>query len=258
MAGPAFRRIGSGGDPLVLIHGFGGNMRIWNRVFPLLKDEVPMILVDLPGHGKSLESEGRGGAGRMAKAILNELTAEGVDRFHLAGHSMGGAVSALIAMRDPARVRSLTLIAPGGMAPEINAELLGRFSKAAAADELRAVMSEMAGPGIDWPKGYFEAVSEFRSVPGGIEALEETYRAMFPGDPAAGQGVLPRDQLEALPMPVALVWGDRDAVLPCPAPADVPANFTLSIIQGAGHMLPEERPEDVAGVLRAMVAADRG
>jgi pimeloyl-ACP methyl ester carboxylesterase len=48
------------------------------------------------------------------------------------GHSMGGAVSALIAMRAPDRVKSLTLVAPGGMAREINADLLDRYARAAS------------------------------------------------------------------------------------------------------------------------------
>lgn len=251
MAGPAFRRIGKGeAAPLVLLHGFGGNMRTWNRVFPLIKDDVPLIIFDLPGHGRSIHSEGRGGAGRMAKAILQELDAAGIERFHIAGHSMGGAVAALVAMRAPDNVLSLNLIAPGGMAPDIDADLLARFSKASDADELERVIREMAGPGLDVPEGYFQAAAEFRDAPGAMEALTETYAAMFPDGPEKGQGVLPHAQLAELPMPVRVLWGSADTVLPCPHSDSLPANFELLVLSRAGHMLPEEKPAEVADFLR--------
>lgn len=256
MAGPAFRRIGKGeAAALVLLHGFGGNMRTWNRVFPLIKDDVPLIIFDLPGHGKSIHSEGRGGAGRMAKAILQELDAAGIERFHIAGHSMGGAVAALVAMRAPDNVLSLNLIAPGGMAPDINADLLAWFSKASDADELERVIREMAGPGLDVPEGYFQAAAEFRDAPGAMEALTETYASMFPDGPEKGQGVLPHPQLAELPMPVRVLWGSADTVLPCPDSDSLPANFKLLVLSGAGHMLPEEKPAEVADFLRKAVTS---
>ena len=254
MAGPAFRRIGKGGDaPLVLLHGFGGNMRTWNRVFPLVKDDVTLFIFDLPGHGKSVASEGRGGAGRMAKAILQQLEADGIERFHIAGHSMGGAVATLVALRAPEKVLSLSLIAPGGMAPAINSELLAEFSKAETPDDLEAVIRRMAGPGLDVPVGYFEAAAEFKQAPGAMDALAETYAAMFPNGPEQGQGVLPKTQMAELPMPVAVLWGSADTVLPCPGPGELPDNFKLTVLSDAGHMLPEERPGDVADFLRAAV-----
>lgn len=255
MTGPAMRRLGkTEGTPLVLLHGFGGTMRTWNKVFPLLENELPLILVDLPGHGKSIESDGRGGAGKMAKAILAQLNAEGVNSFHLGGHSMGGAVSALISMRGPEQVKSLTLVAPGGMAPGINAGLLGAYSQASEPEHLREIVTKMAGPGLIFPEGYFEALSEIRTAPGAMAAIGATYQAMFPEGPSEGQGVLPREMLEALPMPISMVWGDADSVLPCPTPSDVPANFDFSTIAGAGHMLPEETPEQVADAIRKTVA----
>lgn len=256
MAGPAFRRIGKADrPPLVLLHGFGGNMRAWNRVFPLVKDAVPLIIFDLPGHGRSIGSDGRGGAGRMAKAILQELHVQGVERFHLGGHSMGGAVAALIALRAPEAVLSLSLVAPGGMTPEINAALLEDFAEAETPAALEKIVRRMAGPEFDVAEGYFEAAAEFRRAPGAGAALRETYAAMFPDGPDKGQGVIPRAQLRDLPMPVFVLWGAADTVLPCPERQDLPDNFRLTVLPGAGHMLPEERPRDVADLLMAATGA---
>lgn len=255
MTAPAMKMAGKtiGGNkdvPLVLLHGFGGTMGTWASVVPLIEGEMPLVLVDLPGHGESLGAEGAGGAGRMAKAILAGLSARGIEIFHLAGHSMGGAVAALMAMRDPARVKSLALVAPGGMAPEINAELLAAYAAARTPEELRAYLEKMAAPGAHWPEGYFEDMSAARSAPGALEAIAQTYAAMFPEGPEKGQGVLPREHLAGLSMPAFVLWGEADTVLPCPKVSVLPENLSLTILPGAGHMLPEERPLDVAEVLR--------
>ena len=242
------------GAPLVLLHGFGGDGSVWDAVKAQLPETVRVIAIDLPGHGGSLDAEGRGGAGRMAKVILAGLDAAGVTAFHLAGHSMGGAVAALIAMRAGARVASLTLVAPGGMAREINADLLNRYAKAVTEAEIRACLAEMSAPGFDVPQAVIDGFVAARARPGALQALDETYRAMFPEGPAEGQGVLPVDQLAALSMPVAVIWGTQDTVLPCPKPSALPANFAFSVLPGLGHMLPEEAPDTVVRVLAQAVS----
>lgn len=244
------------GAPLVLLHGFGGDGSAWDAVKAELSAALRVFTIDLPGHGGSLDAEGRGGAGRMAKAILAGLEAAGVGDFHLAGHSMGGAVAALIAMRAGDRVKSLTLVAPGGMAPEINADLLKRYARAATEAEIRGCLTEMAADGFAVPREVIDRFVAARARPGALEALDETYQAMFPEGPAEGQGVLPADQLAALSMPVAVIWGTEDKVLPCPKPSALPACFAFSVLPGLGHMLPEEAPGAVARVLAQAVSGE--
>jgi Predicted hydrolases or acyltransferases (alpha/beta hydrolase superfamily) len=250
MNGIALKRIGArGGPPLVLLYGFGGTMATWDAVVPLVGTKIDIVLADLPGHGDSLHADGRGGAGRMAKALLAALSAAGIERFHLAGHSMGGAVAMLMALREPPRVLSLSLVAPGGMAPEIDATLLGEFAGARTPEAVHAVLKRMVAPAYAWDDAAIAAVAASRDRPGAVEALTETYVAMFPDGPERGQGTLPRGELEKLTMPVGLLWGDADTVLPHPRPDGVPANFRLTTIAGAGHMLPEEVPQAVADLI---------
>ena len=203
--------------PLVLIHGFGGSAAAWDAVKFHLPESQPVIAYDLPGHRHSLQSEGRGGAGKMAKAILADLDARGLTSFHLAGHSMGGAVASLIAMRAGGKVLSLTLLAPGGMGPE-------------------EVVSGLAAD---------------RAVPGALEALQETYAAMFTEQtsPIRAQGVLPMDLMDQLQCKVTVIWGEDDAVLPFHQMDRLPVKFEKIHLAGTGHMLLDETPQRVAAVL---------
>ena len=107
------RVMGNGGRTVVLLHGFGGSHSTWTDIQPALARDATVIAYDLPGHARSLDYPGAGPATVAAKAVAADLTAGGRGRVHLVGHSMGGAVATLIAMRSPERVASLTLLAPG-------------------------------------------------------------------------------------------------------------------------------------------------
>lgn len=237
--------------PLVLIHGFGGNASVWDAVKAHLPDDIPVIAYDLPGHRNSLDAEGRGGAGKMAKALLADLSERGYSAFHLAGHSMGGAIAALIAMRAGAAVKSVTLIAPGGMGPEINADALEHFAKAKTAEELRAAMRVMVAPDFDIPGQAVNALAADRAIAGATEALCEIYDAMFTEQTSTvrAQGTLPMELLETLTCPVSVMWGEDDAILPFHQMDRLPEAFVKTHFPGAGHMLLDERPEQVAGAL---------
>ena len=243
-----------GSIPLVLLHGFGGSHRVWDAVRNALGNAVSTLALDLPGHGDSLNADGRGGAGRMAKAIHVALEDRDLASWHLAGHSMGGAVAALIALRAPNKSRSLTLVAPGGMTPAINAGLLGRFASVTGKGELAAVLADLSAPDAEPEADVLEWMHHQRCRAGALEALQATYSAMFPVGPEKGQGVIPHTQLAGLTMPVSVLWGSEDQVLPCPLPGQLPDNFSLTVLAGHGHMLPETAPEETAVLLRQQAA----
>lgn len=240
------RTSGSGDKTLVFIHGFGGSHAAWRRISEAFEHEAQMIAYDLPGHGGSLSHPAAGRAGAMAKALVSDLTARGIHRFHLVGHSMGGAVATLMAMNAPERVASLTLVAPGGFGPDINGDLLARYAAARTEAELAACLAEMAVPGFVPPADLVAAMLRERAVPGQGEKLREI-AAMIAKDNR--QGVIPREGLAALAMPVSVLWGTDDVVLPYEQTRDLPAMFGLHSFAGAGHMLLDERPEEVAALI---------
>src|SRR5688572_14262558 len=93
---------GSGGDPIVLLHGFGASHSAWDRVLAALSGARRLLVFDLPGHAASLAVP-HGSAAIAARAVLAALKTRAIPRFHLVGHSMGGAAAALAALMQPAQ-----------------------------------------------------------------------------------------------------------------------------------------------------------
>lgn len=242
---------GRGAPAIVLLHGFGGYHGDWTDIQVELARDAQVLAYDLPGHGQSLDFPGAGSATAAAKAVLADLDARGIQRVHLAGFSMGGAIAALIALRAPDRVASLTLIAPGGFGPEINGPLLERLATADH-DELREAIDAMAAPGFETLTRDVAAASAVHGAPGQRAKLAEI-AAIIAKD--SRQGEIPRAQLATLTMPVTVLWGDADPVLPYHQTSDLPGHFQLETLPGKGHMLLNEARRAVTAAIRKSVRA---
>jgi pyruvate dehydrogenase E2 component (dihydrolipoamide acetyltransferase) len=238
---------GTGPKTVVLLHGFGGYHGAWAEIQPGLVQGAKVLAYDLPGHHRSLGYPNAGPAGVAVKAILADLAARGISQAHFVGHSMGGAIAALIGLRAPEMAQSLTLLAPGGFGPAINFDLLRRYGAATNVDALRRCLNDMSAPGFDMPTKYVVGLAASRGAPGQREKLVEIAAAITKGDK---QGEIPRDMLETLAMPVTVVWGTEDTVLPFTQTQDLPPSFKLEVLAGRGHMLMEEAREAVLRIIR--------
>lgn len=237
---------GSGPETIVLIHGFAGCGAMWKPVADRLASRASLIAYDLPGHAGSLDFPDAGSAKVASRAILADLADRGVDRAHVAGHSMGGAIAVLMALADPARIASLTLLAPGGFGDEINGRLLARYAVASAPTEIERCLEGMFGFSSPVPADTVATLAAMRAVPGQT-AMLSSIAAMIARD--GKQGAIPRERIATLAMPVAVAWGTLDGVLP-PHHADgLPARFEVQRLPGLGHMLIEETPDAVAALI---------
>lgn len=238
--------------PLVLLHGFGGGGFVWDYIAASLNDR-PLIIYDLPGHGRSINAEGIGGAGRMAKAVAANLERRGISSFHACGHSLGGAVAAILALRQPDRVRSLVLLSPGGFGPSINHAALSRYAFPEDRENLRAALREMMADKAEPADTLVERLYAERQR-SGASALRQVFDGMMRPltDGGLGQGSLDLHEFAGLDLPIHVLWGAGDRILPVPDPAVLPANMTLHLIEGAGHMLIDECPRAVIGLLHSV------
>lgn len=238
------------GPTIVLLHGFGGSHGVWAEIGSQFVHEARILAYDLPGHGASMEAEGARSPKRMAETVLADLAERDANHIHLVGHSMGGAVATLIALSTPERIASLTLLAPGGYGEEIDATLLRRFAKAAQTDEIRACLAAMSGPGHLVSERAVADEMAMRSRSGQMEKLAEIVMAITRG---GRQGVIPSELVAGLAMPVAVVWGVLDTVLPVSQADNLPAHFDLHLVPVAGHMLIDEAPGLVIELLRGIL-----
>lgn len=109
---------GGAGTPLVLIHGFGGNWRMWKPVLAELEKHHRVIVPTLPGHSGGLPINRRATPTAIADALAVQLRARGLDQAHVVGQSLGGYMAVEMARRGFAR--SVLGISPGGAWKDIS------------------------------------------------------------------------------------------------------------------------------------------
>jgi pyruvate dehydrogenase E2 component (dihydrolipoamide acetyltransferase) len=243
---------GTDGDVILLVHGYGGDRNSWLFLQEPLAAKYRVYALDLPGHGTSAKDVGDGSAGVLADAVTGVLDALGAGRAHLVGHSLGGAVALTAAARDPGRIASLTLIAPAGFGPEINAGYLRGFADAQTRRELKPVVGQLFADESLVTRQLVDDLLAYKRLDGVDVALRTLLGALLDGDSQAGDSAALLAALGGA-VPVAVVWGAEDRVIPA-AQAESVAGATRHLIDRAGHMPHMERPAEVQAAIEETVA----
>ncbi|MFL5753261.1 MAG: alpha/beta fold hydrolase [Bacteroidia bacterium] len=110
------------GPALVFLHGVGGGIPVWNKNIPELSRHFRCIAPDLPGHGFSTKADFSYTMRFYTEQVLGFLKALDLSSVALVGHSMGGQIAVLTALRDRQRVSQLILSCPSGIEPYFPAE----------------------------------------------------------------------------------------------------------------------------------------
>jgi pyruvate dehydrogenase E2 component (dihydrolipoamide acetyltransferase) len=242
-----YARRGEGPRTVILVHGFGGDLDNWLFNIDALGEHARVFALDLPGHGQSVKTVADPTPAGLARTLLAFMAALGITEAHLVGHSLGGAVAIEAARQSPALVRSLTLLAPAGLGPEINADYIAGFVAAASRRELKPVVENLfADPG-KVTRQLVEDLLKYKRLDGVAAALGSLAESSFPeGRQAASLA----GALDALDRPVLVVWGAEDRIIP-PAHAARAKAAKVEIIAGAGHMVQMEAAARVNALIRA-------
>jgi pyruvate dehydrogenase E2 component (dihydrolipoamide acetyltransferase) len=238
-----------GGTPIVLIHGFGGDLMGWMFNQAELASDRPVYAIDLPGHGGSSKDVGEGATRDLARAVTDFMDAKGISSAHLVGHSLGGAVATLIAAKSPERVVALTLIAPGGLGPEIAQDFIDGFIAETRARKLKPVLEMLTANPALVTADMVEDVLKFKRLDGATAALQKIAAANFVGGQQRGSL---RDRLAGLTVPVQVIWGDADRVLPAKHAEGLPPNVKVTRIAGAGHIPHLEKAVEVNAAIKGL------
>src|SRR3954447_23250585 len=113
-------RIAGSGPPVVLIHGMVNSSRHWQAVAARLAERYTVIAPDLVGHGDSATPRGDYSLGAHAAVIRDLLSALGIERATMVGHSLGGGVAMVFFWQFPERVERLALISSGGLGEDVS------------------------------------------------------------------------------------------------------------------------------------------
>lgn len=247
------------GPPLVLVHGFTGSKENWLPMVAELSRRHRVIVPDLPGWGEStrLDEADYGIASQSVRlaAFLAALDLRGVD---LVGHSMGGAISGLMAARDPERLATLTLMNTAGVSFEPN-----DFARRILAGELPFNVDDRAG----WARLVEDLFVVEPFLPARLadvliernQASHDFHRrvmARLRGD----EQLILEQNLGVIALPTLVLWCDGDRVLDVSAVDTLVHGLPLAelvTLGGCGHMPMMERPAATAAALEGFIAAHR-
>jgi pyruvate dehydrogenase E2 component (dihydrolipoamide acetyltransferase) len=252
-----YARAGQDGDVVLLIHGYGGDRNSWLFLQEPLAAGRRVYALDLPGHGTSTKDVGDGSVDLLADAavgVLDAIEPSGTS-VHLVGHSLGGAVAAAVAAKDPGRVRSLTLIAPAGFGAEINAGYLRGFAEAQTRRELKPVVAQLFADESLVTRQVVDDLLAYKRLDGVDAALRALLGTLL-GPDGATQRIDSPSAIAALggAVPVTVIWGSADRIIPAAQADSVKGAVRRHLIDGAGHMPQMERPAQVQSAIEDAIA----
>jgi pimeloyl-ACP methyl ester carboxylesterase len=260
--GLAYRELGSG-PPVLLLHGWPTSSFLWREVMPPIARGNRVLALDLPGFGGSDKPlDARYDFEFFSRAIDGFLAAAGVDRVALAGHDLGGPIAVRWALDHPERVTRLallntllypdfdptvmefvtTLANPDSREQLTSADGLEYVMRLGLADE--SALTEEVVAGVVEP--FADADARVVLAKAGIELQPDGFAEI-------GR------RMGELAMPVRVVYGEQDRVLPDVAQTmarvkrDVP-HAEVTSIPDVGHFLQEEAGPEVGEVLAAFFA----
>lgn len=237
---------GSGGSPLLLLHGFAMTHQSWQPVMDRLPQDRLAIGYDLPGHGKSASFPTSGRTAVAADAVLADMARRNTGSVHLCGHSMGGAIACLIALKSPSSVRSLTLLAPGAFGTEINSRLLQRFAVAEAAEDLLPLFEQFYGWRNEVNEVALNNVVEDRKRPDAGKMYRRIANLFLDGE---HQHQISRESIAKLNIPTRIIWGTQDRITPTRQAHKLPGEFGVHVFEGVGHSIIDEIPDQLVRLL---------
>ena len=227
---------------LVLVHSAGATPAIWDGVRSYLRG-IPVLAPVLPG--RLGVGEPTPDVSGHAAAVLRAMDDAGVDRGTIAGHSLGGGVALWLALERPGRVASLGLVSTGGRL-RVNPQAL-----AALPDGLEQAAPIMAA--TNFPQG---APDEL------LEARRREYLGVGGETVLADLTACDRfdvlDRLWEIRCRTQVLVGSADVLTPPKYARALAERISAARIveyPGVGHMLPVERPAEVAGELAVLWAA---
>lgn len=241
----------AGAPPLVLLNSIGTDMDLWDRMLPALRDHFTLLRLDTRGHGASTAAPGDWSMTLLADDVQALCDAVGLERFAVAGVSLGGMIGMTLALRQPERVEKLALICTSAT-----------MDKAAWSARVEKVRAEGMASIADLAMGRFLSDGSATDDPSLYQTVRRNLLTMdaqgYAGCAAAIRDMNLADQIGSITCPTLVVTGSRDSSTPLEGHGD----HLLARIPGAlhqpleaAHLAPLEAPDTLS---RALISFFQG
>lgn len=225
---------------LLLLHGFGGDSLTFGALGPMLATRGwHVVAPDMPAHGASeIEADTPDGVLRPLAGLLAQLPG----KLALAGHSLGGAMATRLAAGTD-RAVSLTLLAPGGLGREVDAELIRSIAHIETGEQLRALLARVAFTPPPVPMNMLDELAKLLGPRGRLKRLAEALVG------TGRQSLEIVADLARLTIPARMLFGLDDSVIPWTQVRAVPPRVAIHLLPRAGHSVHWDQPELVADLI---------
>ncbi|MFJ7676519.1 alpha/beta fold hydrolase [Peribacillus sp. NPDC097206] len=241
---------------LVLIHGFLSSSFSFRKLIPHLTKDYNVISIDLPPFGQSGKTNRYTYSFRnIAGSVVQLLEEKNIKKFSIIAHSMGGQVSLQLIKAYPGLVERAVLLAGSGYEPSFPRKMKmlsyfpffsfgvkGYLQRSGIEKNLRNVVHNQTMIDDEMRQGYLDPFMKKHDI---FRALGRMLRDK--------ESDLSSEQLHSIDTPCLLVWGRYDRVVPLDIGRrlheDLP-NSKLIVMENTGHLLPEEKPEEVYQLIK--------
>lgn len=243
------------GPAVLLIHGLGSSGRDWEPQLPALRD-FRVVTVDLRGHGRSSRAPVPISIAHFSADLSALLAHLGIDSAHVVGLSLGGGVAFQLALDDPDRVRTLTIVNSG---PEA---ITGRLTALLVVGSRLLTIRLLGLPklGEKVASKLFPKAADAGKLATFVERFRDNDVDSYRASLKTLVGWTVRDRLAELHMPVLIVSADQDYT-PVSWKEGYAAQIRdarLVIVPDSRHALPVERPEAFNDVLTDFLGRNGG
>lgn len=211
MTSLAFKTLGGEGPDVVLIHGYGSDRLSWLATSPALMPLARVHAVDLPGHGESDMDIRDGSITALAARVMETLDTAGITRAHFVGHSLGGAISLLIAAQQPGRAASLSLIAPLGLGRGVDESFVTALPALQDADQALTLLRRLVVKPVLINKMTAQRSVDQLNRDGAREAFTRIGQSLIAGQQQFFDAALKAAETD---IPRLTLWGGSDAINP--------------------------------------------
>jgi pimeloyl-ACP methyl ester carboxylesterase len=219
--------------PVLLIHGFSGDLLTWQyNLLPLAKDHH-VVAIDLPGHGRSAMLDGPQHWRHIVEWLGSALRELGLERPHLIGHSLGARLALALVERRGAPARSLTLIACAGLGPNDNYPFLRQLASIETLDDALACSRHLFSDAPIDLERFARAMHAKLSPPSARTALERFLEANFENGQIIAPELIDWSRVDC---PVRFIWGRNDWVAAVPSAEFLPPDADIHVFEQIGHL----------------------